>query len=43
MGCISPYRMEIKLNNSTFDLLGIEFSVTLDEMSRLNYELKLAD
>lgn len=34
-----------KLNwcNSTFDLLGIIFSVTLDDMSSLNYDSKLSE
>lgn len=36
-------RWKLNWNNSTFYLLGIKFSVTLDEMSSLNYEPKLSE
>lgn len=36
-------RWKLNWNNSTFDLLGIKFSVTLDEMSSINNEPKLSD
>lgn len=36
-------RWKLKWNNLTFDLLGIKFSVTLDEMFSLNSEPKVSD
>lgn len=36
-------RWKLDWNNTNFDLLGIKFSVNLDDMINLNYNVKLDD
>lgn len=36
-------RWKLDWNNTTFDLLGIKFSISLEEMSELNYTPKLLE
>lgn len=36
-------RWKLDWNNTAFDLLGIKFSINLEEMSELNYSPKLSE